>query len=865
MQKFLVFLLIILSFNAQSQLIDNFQDGDFTNNPEWKGDGEMFKINASHQLQLNATIAGDAYLSTGIEMKPEMEWQFWIRMSFAPSDNNFSRIYLVSNNENVKQSLDGYYLQFGENGANDAIELVRQHGDIHTVICRGADASIAATFAARVKVLCNSLGEWKIFIDKEGGNNFILDATGNDNAYLNGNFFGVFCKYTSSNMTKFYFDDIYAGEVKQDTIAPKVVNLLTSGPNQLTLIFDENIDKNSAENINNFILLPENTKPTNASLSSNQQEIILNFQNDFSFNTEYKLQVSNIKDIAGNTMLPIEKPFAIYEHSAFDILINEIMADPTPIVGLPDAEYIELYNRSDFSIDLENWTLKIGNTMKLLPKYIIPAKQFVLLCDDGVKPLLQEFGDIIDFTSFSLANTGAELTLANSVGQVIHHVKYTDKWYKDNYKKDGGWSLELIDPNNPCDGEGNWSASIDNKGGTPGKQNSVFGSNPDNSQPFIKQIGLISENEILVTLSESCDSTTLKNISNFEIHNVENITNPAESRGIAPGYNEVYLKLSNTLQQGVLYKLVCKNLIKDCVGNPLNDTIVGYFAIPTQAEANDIIINEVLFSPNTNCVEFIELWNISDKVIDLKELILANYDTIANVNTNFNEISTNSFLMKPDDYIIVSTNSQKVMSCYKTLSQNSFIDVASMPKLNKTNGSIALCLKGGFVIDRMAYTDKMHFALLKTINGVSLERINPYTSSLDKNNWHSAAETAGFGTPGYKNSQYSQQAIADGEIEISPKSFSPDNDGYNDFTTIKCKFQKSSNMINITIYDASGKVVRKLAENELCGSSCEFVWDGINDKRQKTTIGRYLVLIETYDLEGNNHKYKQSVVVSGKF
>ena len=70
-----------------------------------------------------------------------------------------------------------------------------------------------------------------------------------------------------------------------------------------------------------------------------------------------------------------------------DILINEIHADPTPIVGLPDAEYVELLNVSSKSIDLSNFIFNDG-VDRIVPTFILEPDSLVILASSANSTLL---------------------------------------------------------------------------------------------------------------------------------------------------------------------------------------------------------------------------------------------------------------------------------------------------------------------------------------------------------------------------------------------------------------------------------------------------------------------------------------------
>ena len=128
--KILKVMLVFLPLTIDAQLSEDFSDGDFTSNPQWSGDVSNFIINASNELQLNAASVSDiSYLSTEtgiLDFSDTIVWNFRMNMLFSPSSNNTGRFYLASNFEDLKGSLNGYYIKIGESGAVDKIKLYRQ-------------------------------------------------------------------------------------------------------------------------------------------------------------------------------------------------------------------------------------------------------------------------------------------------------------------------------------------------------------------------------------------------------------------------------------------------------------------------------------------------------------------------------------------------------------------------------------------------------------------------------------------------------------------------------------------------------------------------------------------------------------------
>ena len=649
-----------------------------------------------------------------------------------------------------------------------------------------------------------------------------------------------------------------------DIIAPTISGVTVLDSMHITICFSEGLDASQISVLTNYNISGGIGNPSTVSANATLTCVNLTLATSLNTTITYALTLTNQSDCSGNTMTPATTTFNYSKLKEFDVVINEIYAHVSPTTGLPAKEYVELYNRSTHMINLNGWAINdaTGSSTAILGNYFLASHQYLIVCKNTDTALFSSYGSCIGTPSFpSLNDSGDNLFLSDDKGHPIDFVYYSDTWYQDAVKKNGGWSLEQIDPNNPCAGMNNWRASVNPIGGTPGKVNSINASNPDNAPPQVMRVSVIATDTIQVYFNEPLDSTTMLNTTIYSIDN--SIGNPIAVKGIAPDFKSVRLMLGVPLSVGIIYTITVNNSITDCVGNPVGTNNTGRFAIPVPAVANDVVINEILFDPNTSGVDYVEIYNRSGKVIDLKTMTLSQYDTINNVLTSIDHISTDGYLLFPQDYLLLSTNGAIVKTQYSTTNPNAFFDMTSLPSMNISGGTVCLS-SSSTIIDNFKYYPDMQFGLLNSTKGVSLERIDFNRPTQDRTNWHSAAEDVGFGTPGYKNSQYHDAGETDNAIEITPEIFSPDDDGINDVMNINYHFDTPGYTANVTMYDSKGREVKLLERNELLGIKGTISWDGLDDNREKSRIGIYVIYFEVFDLAGKVKHYKKTCVVASK-
>ena len=448
---------------------------------------------------------------------------------------------------------------------------------------------------------------------------------------------------------------------------------------------------------------------------------------------------------------------------------------------------------------------------------------------------------------------------------MVSEVSFNDNWYHDADKKDGGWSLEQIDPFNPCAGTLNWSASMDALGGTPGRQNSINA--PNTTVPQVARVSMLGDQMVLLWFDQQMDRESFKNpeqylVEELNLHPAEVIVNPVENSSLE-------LVFDYQFEEGVVYTLVL-NGMESCSGQPVAPDTRVQFGIPNAISEGDVLINEILFDPISPGVDYVELYNYSDKTFDLSELKLGVIrESFPNpADTVLKAITDDSRLFLPNTYLLLSTDGFTVCQQYGC-EPNNYYDMEEFPSYANAGGVALLMSRQGLVVDQMEFSEKMHYPLLKETKGVALERVSWKVPSEQVDNWHSAAEAVHFGTPGYANSMGANDPIEEiasnaALVTVEPEVFSPDGDGFDDHCRIAYRLDESGCTMNAYVFSAEGRMVRHLVKGELVAGEGGFVWNGLDSRGSRVPIGIYVVVTEVFDLEGRVRRYKNAVAVASR-
>jgi hypothetical protein len=552
-----------------------------------------------------------------------------------------------------------------------------------------------------------------------------------------------------------------------------------------------------------------------------------------------------------NTLFQIRSADIPKSYNPHQVIITEIMADPTPQIQLPDAEYLEIYNTGTTLVDLTGWKLYVGNYERILPGDSIEPGGYRIIMDIKSDSLFAVFGKTLPVNKMPpILNSGQVITLKDAKGTVIHSVTFTEDWYKGSDKASGGWSLEIIDPENPCGGFENWSASVDKRGGTPGSKNASSGKNPDTRSPALLRATLQGDSLVLLHFSEFMDFNSLLSCQEYSVN--KGFYHPSAVYPVEPGFNTVRLKYPMRFMPEVHYTLTILNSLKDCVGNRLADNAIADFAISEPPESLDVVI---LFKPQAGFSEFIELYNRSEKVVDLSAFSLKLGDSHTGSTKKSVILKNNPYILFPGCYVAITGNARNLLLNSYSKNLSTVIEQVDLFSFPDDGG---LSDTGTQIIDELPYSPLMHDRLISDQAGVSLERIFADNPTDDFENWHSASTSSGYATPGYRNSQ----SVIPGDtwsITVTPEVCSPDDDGTDDVVTIHLKLNEPGWKVTLSVFDVNGRKIINLAKNYLLGTDEYFEWDGKWANEEQAEMGPYIICGEIFNHAGKTENFKKVI------
>jgi len=531
-----------------------------------------------------------------------------------------------------------------------------------------------------------------------------------------------------------------------------------------------------------------------------------------------------------------------------DVVITEIMADPTPSHGLPEREFLEITNRTSDSLLTGGIMLISGpDTAYLSTGWIEPGGR-IILCSTGSRSDLLPYGRVMAVKSFpSLNDSGELIALRDPGGRLIHAVSYGPEFLGDGPRSGGGWSAELTDIENPFNEPYAWSPSVDPSGGTPGKTNSTVMRIPDTRCPRVIVVWPAATDTVAVLFDET-----------VMLAGAGASPWTADGRATLPAVSGDHIDrtalvpLGEDLVPGAVITILIPPQVTDFAGNKpcLIQLITG---LPSDPLPGEILFNELMPDPAEECSEYIELYNNSGKVFDLSRLYLAGGSKAAAT-----AITGYQRQLLPGGLVALSEGKEDFALAYPCGDGDQVFGADRLPAMPDDGGTLILYDKSLVIIDRVDYSSSMHMMFLSGTRGVALEKVAPSLPSDLPGNWHSASEMCNWGSPGAPNSVMVEATGEAVGMTLSSGRVSPDGDGFEDLLSIAVFPGGKENVITVTVFNDRGYPVRRLAEQVSAGAGTTFIWDGLSDNGARLPAGLYLLIAESYNSTGSTRRWKEA-------
>ncbi len=397
------------------------------------------------------------------------------------------------------------------------------------------------------------------------------------------------------------------------------------------------------------------------------------------------------------------------------LVINEIMYNSPGA----DEEWIELYNNTGSSINLENWKVlddDANHSPIMIPAgYSIDAGGYftIQISDNGNFPFTPDYDGS---GNFSLNNGGDAVRLWNADGYLVDIVNYDDQAPWPTEPDGNGPTLSLVDPDDDNSLPDSWLAS-DQDGGTPGAINF-------NPVPFITVIDPNGGESI-----EQGTSYTIRwsygywdgPIEIYLFHGDQDSTILASNVPVSD--SSWQWDVFDTQEPDTNYKIKIRSLDPDTTPWDMSD---ASFEIIEPYDSPDLVITEIMYNPpesGDDTLEFIELYNHRADTVNLEGVYFSE---------GINYVFPDQIIL-PDTFVVVAKDSLAMLNTFG-------INVQQWTSggLKNSGEKIEIRDKVDNVIDSLTYDDAAPWPVTPDGDGPSLTLCNPDVDNSPGANWNAS-------------------------------------------------------------------------------------------------------------------------------
>ena len=730
----------------------------FSFGQNWSGATNHYTISSEH-IQLNASNEGDYRISSDSTIVLPVEISFQVELDFNPSNNNYILFgWSDANNEE-------YIFQVGENGSNDGVQFLNQDFSV-----------LDGCFASRPKFYCQFIfygDSCKISIQSENCSfDTLVHYSASDSLALE---FFFQSSVTSSNTNGVSISNFSKVHYEPDITPPSLVRADTIfAPKKLNLIFDESINEFEVEN------------PYDYSIERIGDHILNIAEGGFKQEDTIYLKV---RDISGNVEqynISLFIPPLEYQ----SIVFSEAMLKPDPLLRESNCEFIELYNRTDRLLRIERLEVSINGNPRMYSTILNP-RGFCLISDTShVLP--------------SLSNQGISLQLDINQRQMDF---WEAKMEEENFKSEGGWSLERLMTENCVLEESSYSNGLYGH-----SANELFFSSETPTFQIEWKPIRYDQDENLYRLKTTPNLLSFSNL----FSKLNNQTVSANDRG------EIEVAVPNALEE---YVVEIQGDFCNSVISKRRTFILG----PQQRLSQKVFqINEVL--ANSMDADFVEFYFEGQGCV-LSDSILLEVESISGVKRIYR---SNGNVICPKEYYVFVDEATN-LKCHRNanvLFTNAAFD------LPNEYARIKLLSARGKVLNEFKYSSDMHHDAYTDFEDLALGLFN--------GEWRTYTNR---GTPTLSNP--GENAFE--ELKVEVQDLIHFHYGSDDFLKVRVE-QKGNHTASLSVFDRSGIQVAVLGNQKPFTDILEFSWEGRIGNGRMIQPGIYLLLIETFDENGKRNR-----------